>query len=58
VKSFARPDQVTRFTEVKACSHCGQFVLHYQVVRYDRPTGFKTYSFEPTNHRCTERKTP
>lgn len=54
MKTFARgADQVTRFTEVRACSSCGQRVLHYQVARFDRVTGFKTYHLEPTKHRCT-----
>jgi hypothetical protein len=56
MKTFAqRPDQVTRFTSVRACSVCGTQVLHHQVARFDRTTGFKTYAWEPTRHRCTER---
>lgn len=53
MKTFARPDQVTRFTQVKACAGCGRRVLHHQVANFDRATGFKTYDWQPTKHRCT-----
>lgn len=49
-----RPDQVTRYTRVQACSSCGVRVLHHQVVRFEQPSGFKTYAFEPTKHRCEQ----
>lgn len=58
VKAFARAaDQVTRFTSVRACERCRARVLHHQVVRFDRATGFKSYHHEPTPHRCVERST-
>lgn len=46
-------DQVTKFTQVKACVRCGRKVLHHQVADFDRITGFKITSFTPTQHRCT-----
>jgi hypothetical protein len=63
VKTFARRrpggghDQVTKFTSVRACLGCGALVLHHQVADFDEATGFKTYSWIPTSHRCTEGKT-
>ena len=58
MKTFARPpDQVTRFTQVKACGSCGVRVLHHQVVNFDRTTGFKTYAWLATRHRCTPGRT-
>lgn len=57
MKTFARRhDQVTKFTEVRACVRCGKKVMHNQVADYDRATGFKTYSWTPTQHRCTPEK--
>lgn len=47
-----QPDQRTRFTERRFCTACGQLVLHYQVAHFDKITGFKTYSFVASNHRC------
>jgi hypothetical protein len=61
VKTFAqaaaRHDQVTRFTQVRTCEHCRKRVLHHQVADFDRATGFKSYSWIPTAHRCTKEKT-
>lgn len=54
VQTFAPGDQLTRFTEVRACKDCGRRLLHHQVARFDRATGFKTYHLVPTNHRCTQ----
>lgn len=46
-------DQRTKFTAVRFCRWCLRPVMHHQHVDYDRQTGFKTYVWEPTNHRCT-----
>lgn len=46
-----RPDQVTKFCEVQHCTRCFSKVLHRQVVRYAKPSGFKTYDWEPLAHR-------
>lgn len=48
-----RHDQVTKFTAVRPCSICSAYVLHHQVASFDRVTGFKTYSWLASNHRCT-----
>lgn len=48
-----QPDQRTRFTERRLCTACGELVLHYQVANFDKVTGFKTYEWIPTRHRCT-----
>lgn len=50
-------DQVTKFTQVKACVRCGREVLHHQVVTFDRVTGFKSYSWTTAQHRCTTGRT-
>lgn len=62
MKTFARRrvggghDQVTKFTAVRPCSICCAYVLHHQVADFDVATGFKSYSWIATPHRCTREK--